>query len=377
MGLRREVGSEISADTGLDQTDQTDEGLLLVPPTQNTKPSAITGLLQPDSWPTPKWCSESDAVKHMKIYDRQFLFQLRTRYMEIETDFRSVLGNAPDTVNVIVDVVTATRIVELLHTSRKGLEVSNIDLSVISNLLDLAERLMVWLYPEWIARAKMEGLLLKLDSIPFEQKNALKDRILRLSKSERESYPGEIRSVLDDAIGIFNSKMVEDRVGRGLQLSRLRALTLWGVFILVLFLAVTPISLRVADVNAWPSSIVFSNTSFAFLVWMNGIAVMSFGAMGGFLSGLLHARSTRITLIEYFESMVKLLLRPLVGSLVALVLYTILSWKVLPGIDIVNPGSYFLVAFLSGFSERYFLRMLKTEPEGTDEQITNKIPQRG
>ncbi len=70
--------------------------------------------------------------------------------------------------------------------------------------------------------------------------------------------------------------------------------------------------------------------------------------------------------------MLKLQLRPLIGALVALILYTFLSWQVLPGITIVNAGSYFVLAFLSGFSERYFLRVLKTESQESSEE--NKTP---
>ena len=67
--------------------------------------------------------------------------------------------------------------------------------------------------------------------------------------------------------------------------------------------------------------------------------------------------------------MLKLQLRPLVGALVSLVLYTLLSWQVLPGIKIENVGSYFLIAFLSGFSERYFLQLVKTDPESSNGQV--------
>ena len=68
----------------------------------------------------------------------------------------------------------------------------------------------------------------------------------------------------------------------------------------------------------------------------------------------------------------KLQLRPLVGALVALILYTLLSWQVLPGIKIENVGSYFLIAFLSGFSERYFLQLLKTDPENPNGQVDKR-----
>jgi hypothetical protein len=66
--------------------------------------------------------------------------------------------------------------------------------------------------------------------------------------------------------------------------------------------------------------------------------------------------------------MLRLQLRPLVGALVALILYTMLSWQILPGINIANAGSYFLIAFLSGFSERYFLKLLKVDAEKEDEE---------
>jgi hypothetical protein len=96
--------------------------------------------------------------------------------------------------------------------------------------------------------------------------------------------------------------------------------------------------------------------------------MMTLGAVGGFLSGLLQAQSTQITFTEYLENMLKLQLRPLVGALVSLILYTLLSWQILPGSTIVNVGSYFLIAFLSRFSERYFLQLLKTEAEKPNEK---------
>ena len=78
------------------------------------------------------------------------------------------------------------------------------------------------------------------------------------------------------------------------------------------------------------------------------------------------------TFTKYLENMLKLQLRPLVGALLSLVLYTLLSWQVLPGIKIENVGSYFLIAFLSGFSERYFLQLVKTDPESSSVQINVK-----
>jgi hypothetical protein len=88
------------------------------------------------------------------------------------------------------------------------------------------------------------------------------------------------------------------------------------------------------------------------------------GALGGFISGLLQVRNSRVSLKEFQESMLLFQLKPIVGALVSLVLYVLLSWGILPGVTIANTGSYILLAFLAGFSERYFLRLLELQPEG-------------
>jgi hypothetical protein len=93
--------------------------------------------------------------------------------------------------------------------------------------------------------------------------------------------------------------------------------------------------------------------------WLIGVAVV--GALGGFLSGLIQVRSSQITLGEYQESMLKLWLRPLVGALVPLVVFILLSWQIVPGVKVDNPGSQILFAFLAGFSERYFLTLLRLD----------------
>jgi hypothetical protein len=65
--------------------------------------------------------------------------------------------------------------------------------------------------------------------------------------------------------------------------------------------------------------------------------------------------------------MIKLSLKPLVGALAAVTLYTLLSWNVIPGIQIISGGMYLALAVLAGFSERYFLRLLRTVGEEAGE----------
>ena len=48
--------------------------------------------------------------------------------------------------------------------------------------------------------------------------------------------------------------------------------------------------------------------------------------------------------------MLKLAIRPMLGANLALVLYVFLAWQVIAGVSITSTGSYFLVAFLAGFS---------------------------
>ena len=87
------------------------------------------------------------------------------------------------------------------------------------------------------------------------------------------------------------------------------------------------------------------------------------GAVGGIISGMLAVRDSRATLLEYRTSMKKLALKPVVGAVAALVLYLFLSANVVSGVTITSAGIYIVAAFLAGFSERYFLRVLNAELE--------------
>jgi hypothetical protein len=102
------------------------------------------------------------------------------------------------------------------------------------------------------------------------------------------------------------------------------------------------------------------------LGWANAAAIVLMGMAGGFVSGFLQARRTLIQPPEYEIDKLKFWLKPLAGGLLALILYALLSWQIVPAIDVKNNGSYFLMALLSGFSERYFLKVL--ELDGTSEQ---------
>src|SRR5262249_35251217 len=125
-------------------------------------------LLKPENWPTPGWYVEKKAKK-IQTYEEYFTFQLRARYIELENDFRSVLGNYPES----ADIVTAARISEILHSARETLERETSELLTLSSCLDLVERYMVWMYPPWVAKARIGRILPRLDSLPVEQRDSL------------------------------------------------------------------------------------------------------------------------------------------------------------------------------------------------------------
>jgi len=101
------------------------------------------------------------------------------------------------------------------------------------------------------------------------------------------------------------------------------------------------------------------------------ISIILIGASGAFLSGLLQVRGSRTTLLQYEESMIKQKLRLLIGSIVSLVSFLLLSWNALLGVVSETTGSFILIAFISGFLERYFLKLLKIETNETSDDKEN------
>ena len=71
-----------------------DQNIPLVIPDEKQRPRA-SELLKPESWPTPKWFLEKRVWK-IQTYEEYYVFELRARYIELENDFRSVLGNFPN-----------------------------------------------------------------------------------------------------------------------------------------------------------------------------------------------------------------------------------------------------------------------------------------
>jgi hypothetical protein len=304
----------------------------------------------------------------LKRYEDFLEHQLQTRYMELEGDFRTVYANFGAT--DVVDQGTAARIVDLLQVSRKALEDDSPDLLTASATLDLIERYMVWTYPAHVAEARLTTMYLRIEALPQHERIAFTRELDLLCDGTGQLRPdsgARLRSVFDEVIGGYNRYMLQTQLGSGLQIRRLKILIWWGAVLLAVLLLAAP--LAVAPGNGygvrWPYGVIGFPREISDL-WLGAATVTLFGALGGFLSGLLQARNARVSLAEYQENMLRLQLKIWVGAIVSLLLYILLAWKIVPGISIEVQGTFLLLAFISGFSERYFLKLL--DLKGDEEQ---------
>jgi hypothetical protein len=411
-------------------------------------------LIEPSSWPIPKWIandkehregisvffSPDDSHLH---YEDYFATQLRARYMELETDFRTIyseyiVGKLDDEDKEELPYILSTSeyVVNLLKSAKGILEIGRLEkksLLSATNLLDLAEKYSIWIIPPELAGTKIPALESRLidvkpNNLENHQSNldTLKRELidLRNNKEKLQRYrknkayaeliiaqqekeienkkkdPSMVenpdmdknldvgrvtleaiitdikdlsrsmdkikyayRSTFAAIIWACNQKLLADIIEIGLQIERLSALRLWGSIFFFIFFIISPIFFNFTifeNLGLDPSKLTNYPSLFPWIVSL-GIAII--GGAGGFLSGLLQVRSSRTTLASYEESIILLQLRPIFGAFAALILTMLLSWGALEGVLSKNVGSFVLVAFLSGFSERYFLNLLRMEPK--------------
>ena len=356
----------------------------------------------PDQWPTPGWYTGKAETGKLQTYESYVACYLRTRYMELEGDFRTEVIPYGE-----IDPRTRDRVVAFLHSARESLESRDPDFLTVSNTLDLAERYMIVFVPYWIVGAKTARVLTLLKTLRPEGGETFVDEITTipgtvngiLRKGRDEELSGtETKALrrlfpwLDEAMGLIIRHGLQLQISDGLQLKRLRTLLTWGAILFAVFFLISPLVINTDKLAGLPSFFLASplainpdklaglpSSTFVgqaeiiswrsvIISWLAALAIVITGALGGFVSGVLQARSSRITLTDFQENKLKLLLKLLIGGIVALILFILLSWGIISGVTITNPGTYFLVAFLSGFSERYFLRLLDADGNGGAER---------
>lgn len=312
--------------------------------------SRIEGWLREDLWPVPKWVLNADTPDRVRNFESLSAQHLRARYVELESDFLTVVENFSED----IDIAVAASIFRYLHWVRPALERRSPQLISISNTLDLVERSMVWLYPLHFLPVRVDSTIVRLKLL---RPVGWIDYVAQL-QPESGCHP---RAALDEAIGACNRHVFDLNISNNLQIRRLRTYRNWSMLIILVLLYLMPSLLGTIELDQprpLPGLDIIKT-------WLPALDIVLVGMLGGFVSGLLQVRSTRVHLIDYQESMLKLSLRPLLGGIVALVLCMMLSWKLIPGVEVDKFGVYLFAAFLSGFSERYFLRFIDTAQQST------------
>jgi hypothetical protein len=103
--------------------------------------------------------------------------------------------------------------------------------------------------------------------------------------------------------------------------------------------------------------------------WLMILAIGILGGVGAFFSGLMGIRKNKIQLADYQESMTNYLLRIIIGAMASMILFVFITWNAIPGVVFTSAGGILFIAFLSGFSESFFLKQLGVD-EGDGSTIT-------
>lgn len=261
--------------------------------------------------------------------------------------------------------VYALRGKEYLELAQKELLDRRPRVYVCSGLLYLAEINLTWLYPPGMLWLRCQQALNRLEKLRDTGDVTWLINDLRDARNRKDDR--WLRATLADAFEYFSQQDARLLMDDDLQVTRLRSL-LWyvGIALILLVLAVPYITTALGQsIPGWP--VVRLDQ-----VWLtqvvSALAVSAVGAVGGIFSGLIATRDSSTTLDQYRSSMLKLALKPLVGAVASMTLYLLLSWQILTGVKVTNGGTFLLVGFLAGFSERYFLKLLRASPDDNNEQ---------
>jgi hypothetical protein len=327
-------------------------------------------LLRRSRWPDPKWLHRRQR-RWFRNYRDYLVDRLRARYVELEGDFLTAFGSYHDAAREAADPVTATCVARSLERAREGLEHRMPDVEAVVNELDLVERYTIWLYPASISALERPSIQAKLESLPAPRVQVYKAQLDSLFDTTGVLAAGKelaLKIVYDEIVGAYNRQELQSQIDAGLGIGRLKRFFYWGIALATLVLLAVPLVTPRPDALAlnWDYRLrgLSATTTNSFLT---ALVVGLMGAVGGYLSGLLQAQSSAVTLSQYQQSMVKLRLRPLVGVLVSLIIYILVSRSGVAGLTVQGIGPLLLITLASGFSERYFLRLIKLDNDGADE----------
>lgn len=190
-----------------------------------------------------------------------------------------------------------------------------------------------------------------------------KERVARLQDldtvEDRDArWEDQSRLAVKEAMRYRHEKAEEAYGQDDLQASRLRRV-LAAMFVAWLSLVVAIPMVSTVQLSADGSEVVWPVWQFG-AEWVDlaaaAVGLSVIGAVGGMMSGMFALRDMKAVPSEFRTSMLRLWLRPMTGAVAAVTLYLFISANVISGVEVANAGVYVVVAFLAGFSERYFLK---------------------
>ena len=271
-------------------------------------------------------------------------FQLRSVYSEVEMHLRSVYEHFAE--KPWFDTDSAAEVVAILDSTLRELEQPDPNVAVVDDDLGRARRLLVWVSPpEWV-ESQTKDIAAQLQ----------RSRVAEAKRFALDAANPETRRFrLDEAIGILDRLETAQSINRNLQVRRLERIRNVGMVAVLLLIGFAPILVSGSIQALWERP--DPGESVQVTAWLTTVGIGLLGAVGALLSGLLQVRSSPVTFADYEVRGIEVALRVLVGSVVAVTVYYLLSWGAVP-LNVTSAGTFLLVAFMSGFSERFFLKLL-------------------
>ncbi len=321
----------------------------------------IAGRL--DKMPLPKWRAEEasgpDSIYRLTDFRTYQAFQLRSDWSELEMNLRSVFTHYGD--QVWFDLHSADESIEILEHTRVSLETEDPNVEIVDDDLGRARRLLIWLVPSiWLqAQATEVNDRLKASASPLA------------SDVKIDGEGDDLRFQLDTGIGILNDISAAWSIDNALQKRRLEKFRNAAIASMVVAVFLATILVSRASLTAWA---ITPPGGDAVLAVLTAVGIAAIGTLGALLSAFLQLRDKPVTYADYQIRGIEIAVRAAVGSTVAVVAYYLLSWNVMPGMNVANPGTYLLVAFGAGFSERWIIGVLRLDSSGSSRPPSSMTP---
>lgn len=262
---------------------------------------------------------------------------------------------------------------DLLREARDLLERRKVPLTVVTHQLSLADRALVSLYSDSVMKFRVQTLETELHEVDPESDEQLSN-LDQAKDGLRDGNRQQVETAVKDVLSHIGEMDERQLIADDLQVSRLSKaigyVALGWLLLLLIVPFVSSVQRGAEGQIIWP--LVDLDSAGRLDLFLGGLGLSLVGAVGGIVSGMFSVRDSATSLLDYRTSVKRMALKPLFGAVAALTLYFFLSANLISGVAVTSAGTYVVAAFLAGFSERYFLRIV--DPEGKDKVAANGEP---